>query len=443
MLLRHPSTFRRLWIGQSVSVIGDGMQRLALLWWAKHHGGNGLLVTVALSTVIPVVVGSPLGGWLADRVERRRLLLGADLARLATSGVLAGLLLAGRAAPVAVCALVVVAGLGTALFDPTYASAVPTLVADDDLPAANGLNMAQGAVGGLAGPLIAGLLIGVADLGWVMVINAATFLWSATCVAGCVLPRPGAAVAPAGGDGTPTGLVPDTPPPGGLRAGLEVVRGVTGLGSLVALASTLNMVVAPVPVLIAALAVDRFDAGPRTFGLLEVLLSAGLLVGSLLAGRLARGRLRSSFVVLGACLAVAGALPLGGVAVALVFAGLAIAVANTEAITLFQRAVPSNLHGRVFGVLGAFAEGLRPAGLALAAPLLGAAGVTGAFLVVGLCVIGATVALGRRLPAVRGGSAAAGSAAAGSAAGDDEHVGAVDVAEVGFVGVDLGEPELA
>ena len=71
MLLRTPSAFRRLWVGQFVSTIGDGMQRIALLWWAKHHGGNGLLVAVALSTIVPTIVCSPIGGWLASGIGAR------------------------------------------------------------------------------------------------------------------------------------------------------------------------------------------------------------------------------------------------------------------------------------------------------------------------------------------------------------------------------------
>ena len=60
MLLRTAPLFRRLWVGQFVSTIGDGMQRIALLWWAKHHGGNGLLIAVALATMLPTIVCSPI-----------------------------------------------------------------------------------------------------------------------------------------------------------------------------------------------------------------------------------------------------------------------------------------------------------------------------------------------------------------------------------------------
>src|SRR6476620_2863853 len=156
MVLRTYRNFRMIWVGQVVSVVGDGMQRVALLWWARRAGGNGLLTAVALATMIPVIACSPVGGWLADRYDRRLLMIGADVARLSTTGVLAALVLGHHTAPVLVCALVAISAGATAVFDPTYSAVVPTLIEPEHRPAANGLNMANSAVGGLVGPLIGG-----------------------------------------------------------------------------------------------------------------------------------------------------------------------------------------------------------------------------------------------------------------------------------------------
>jgi len=416
MLLRRARTFRRLWIGQSVSVIGDGMQRIALLWWAKHHGGNALLAAIALSTVVPVVAGSPIGGWLADRADRRRLLLGADLVRLGSTSTLAVLLFGGNPSSVVVCALVVVAGFATSVFDPTYATAVPSVVAEVDLPAANGLNMANGAIGGLAGPLLGGVLIGVFDLGWVMVINAATFAWSAGCIASIRLPqRPGALV--------DEGADAATPSP---RRTLSLVRSDRRVVRLVGLGSVVNMVVAPVPMLIVALAVDRFHTGAAAFGLLEIMVSVGILIGALTAPRLARGPIAAPLLVMGSCIVAAGSLPLIGSAGAFVLLGIAVAVANTSIITMLQLAVPDEMRGRVFGVVGALGEGLRPAGLALGAPLLAAGGVRGAFAVVGGCVVLATLAWGRIGAPIAAAPSAGGVAALAAVALDGEAYELVD-----------------
>ena len=104
--------------------------------------GNGLLVAVALSTIVPTIVCSPIGGWFADHVDRRILMAGADLARLGLSGLLALLLFGGDPPVALVCALIVAASIAASVFDPSYRAAVPTIVADEHLPAANGLDMA-------------------------------------------------------------------------------------------------------------------------------------------------------------------------------------------------------------------------------------------------------------------------------------------------------------
>jgi MFS family permease len=371
MILRTHPTFRRLWLAQVVSVVGDGMQRVALLWWAKQTGGTTLLTVVAACAMVPLIVAAPVGGWLADRFDHRRLLVLADLARVATTGLLA--LTVWNGGSVVACTLVALTALGTAVFDPTYASAVPAVVDPADRPAANGLNIANSAVGGLAGPLVGGALIAAFDVRTVLIVNAATFAWSALVLGGTRLPRRQPAASPM-----------DTPAEQpGLRTALGSMLADTLLRRLLMLACMLNLVVAPVPLLLVSLAVDRFGLGPQGYTALVVTLSAGMLVGSLAAPVLARRPLVLWTAVIGAGFAAAGLLPAIAAGAALVCGGVAIAAANTSLLTLFQGRVPEDMRGRVFGVLGAASEGLRPAGLFLAGPLLGVAGVTGAFVVVG------------------------------------------------------------
>jgi len=381
MVLRRHRRFALLWLGQVVSVVGDGMQRIALLWWAAGHGGTTLLVAIAVSGIVPIVAVSPLGGWAADRYDRRALLVGADLLRVGTVALLAASVATGDPAPVLVCALVALTEVGTAVFDPTYNAAVPTVVSDDDLAAANGLNLANSAAGGLAGPVVGGLLLAWLGVSAVLVVNAVTFAWSAAFVMAVRLPRPERSADPE-------------------HAGRPVTRDLLAnpeLRRLTKLAATLNLVVAPVPMLIVTLAVTEFGAGPRSYGLLQAMLSAGLLAGALTAGALAKGR----HALVGSMLGVASSLmalalvPIIGAYVALALGGIAVAVANTSLITTFQRAVPPELMGRAFGALGALSEGLRPLGLLLAGPLLATAGVRGAFAVVALGVVGATLAWAR------------------------------------------------
>jgi hypothetical protein len=383
-VLRRHRDFARLWLGQVVSVSGDGMQRIALLWWAGQHGGTSLLVAVAVCGIVPLVALSPVGGWAADRYDRRRLMVAADILRVSTSGLLAVAMLWGTPPVALVCALVALTAVGTAAFDPTYAATVPTLVPEEDRPAANGLNLANSAAGGLVGPILGGLLLAALGIGGVLVVNAATFAWSALCVLAARIPA------------APATLVTEPSPaavagsePGPVRAVLADRQ----LRRLVALAATLNLVAAPVPLLIVSLADVRLGVGVQVYALLEAVLSAGVLVGALTAGMLAARKhaMAVSMLALGGCLASLGLVPLAGAFVALGLCGVSIAVANTALITIFQNSVAPEVQGRVFGVVGAMAEGLRPLGLLLAGPLLAFAGVSGAFAVVGLAVVAATV----------------------------------------------------
>ncbi len=378
MVLRLYRNFRLIWIGQVVSVIGDGMQSVALLWWARRVDGNGLLSAVALSMIVPFVLCAPLGGWLADRLDRRHLLMMADMQRLVVTAALALLVINHQTSAVLVCSLVGLAAIASAVFDPTYSAVLPSLIEPEHRPAANGLNLANSAVGGLLGPLIGGLLISMFDVGSVMLVNAATFAWSAIFISLARVPRPdGATPAPRKRHSTRDAMT-------------SVIRD-PQLRRIVGLMSVLNMVAAPVPLLIVALAVDRFHVDSTAYGVLEVMVSVGVLLGALLAGKVAKDAIGAPMLVVGVCLGAAGLLPIVGTAGLFVIGGVAIALASTSLSTKLQEVVEPEVRGRVFGVVGALGEGLRPVGLALSAPLLAIAGVSGAFVVVGVGIIVATL----------------------------------------------------
>src|SRR5436190_8436365 len=264
-VLRHRS-FRLVWSAQVISVVGDGMRTVALFWLAKtQFGTNAAVVAVAAATAIPVVLGSPLGGFAADRFDRRTLMVLADVDRGLVSTALALLLFTDRLTLGWLCALVAIAGIGTALFEPTFGAVIPTLVPADERASANGLNIANSAGGSLLGPLIGGTLLAAFGAGWVLAVDAASFAVSAALVAGARMPRPIPA-ARADGD-EPTTTVLET-----LRD-----RIVCRLGGL---ACILNFLVAPLTVLLVALAIDRHSAGPRLYAFIAMMIPAGLLAGS-------------------------------------------------------------------------------------------------------------------------------------------------------------------
>src|SRR4249920_2560940 len=94
MSIREHRSFLRIWSGQVVSNLGDGVHRIALLWWTRQStGSDAAVVVVALATVIPSLLAAPLAGWIVDRISRRTVMLASDAIRLITSVALALLLM--------------------------------------------------------------------------------------------------------------------------------------------------------------------------------------------------------------------------------------------------------------------------------------------------------------------------------------------------------------
>ncbi len=420
MLLRTPSPFRRLWVGQFVSTIGDGMQRLALLWWALparrqrpvarhralHHdprpspsrrSGDGWPITW---TVGGCSSRPTWCGWC-----RRRSWHSSSPPIGHRSSPWAPRSSSRRSLP--------------AVFDPSYSAAVPTVVATEDLPAANGLNMANSAVGCLVGPLAAGGLISAAGLGWVLAVNAVSFAWSAAVIASCgcrARPRPTVThlVSVSGDRSTPCDPSPDS------DASSAWPRRSTWSWHR--------------PVFLAALAVSRLDTGPLGFGLLQVLLGVGLLAGF---RRCRCARHRSTRV------AVRGAGRRPGPRRRAARRGCGVCARRRRGCRGDRQhrgdgAAPAWRARRGTGPgvrrAGVRLEGLRPLGLVLAAPLLAGVGVSAAFVVVGMSVTLVSLGLARGL-VVEGGSTRRETVRVETSASglhaDDAHVGRVGERVVG------------
>jgi MFS family permease len=177
--------FALMWTGMTVSMIGDGVYLIAVAWQAYDLSDSPtLLAMVGLAWSLPQVVLLLASGVLADRMDRRHLMIAGDVVRgvsIATVGVLS---LADRLTPSRLIALVVVYGAGQAIFGPAFSSIVPTIVPDDLLVEANSLAQFVRPVAlTLIGPLVGGLVIEAFGTGWAFIADAATFAVSALTIA--------------------------------------------------------------------------------------------------------------------------------------------------------------------------------------------------------------------------------------------------------------------
>ena len=176
--LRYPA-FRRLLTALAVSQIGDWLYNLALvvLVYDRTHSAAWAGVTTA-ARVVPVVTLGPLGGVLADRFDRRRIMIVSDLARMGLMVLLAAV--AAARLPILLAPLIAATATAfSAPYLPCVAAVTPRVVDDADLPGANAARSAVAGLGIIVGPALGGLLLLLGSPAFAFALNAVTFGLSA------------------------------------------------------------------------------------------------------------------------------------------------------------------------------------------------------------------------------------------------------------------------
>lgn len=384
--------FRLLFAGETVSVLGDQFHFVALAWLALQLTGSGLaLGTVLMTAAIPRAIFMLVGGAFSDRFSPRSLMLASNAVRGVVVGILAALVLGGRAELWHLYVLAGIFGVVDAFFYPALNTIVPMLVPSRQLAPANALVQGAQQITGLVGPALAGLMIALVQTGPAFVIDAASFGVAAVAlllIAGGR--RPAADPAAAGERQSMASSIG-----GGIRAAWAdpPVR------SLVFLTAAFNFAfTGPISVGLAFLADNRFDGGSAAFGLLFSAFGGGALLGAIAAGSIANPPRLGLIVMviafgLGIGLALIGLAPslpvaLGILAVMGVLAGFI----NVQVIAWLQSRIPDELRGRVMSLVTLGSVGLAPVSLAIAGALIDVGAVTGVFLAAGAIVILAAVA---------------------------------------------------
>ena len=176
--------FALLWTGMAISMVGDGVYVVAIAWQVYAISNRpSALAFVGVAWSLPQVLLMLLSGALADRFDRRRLMIAGDLIRCAAIAAIGTLSITGRLTVPLVVGLVVVYGVGQAIFQPSFSAIVPTIVPGDLLVEANSLaQFVRPFAMMLLGPLVGGLLIAAFGAGWAFVFDGGTFAFSALMI---------------------------------------------------------------------------------------------------------------------------------------------------------------------------------------------------------------------------------------------------------------------
>jgi DHA3 family tetracycline resistance protein-like MFS transporter len=176
--------FALLWTGMAISMVGDGVYVVAIAWQVYEISNRpSALALVGVAWSLPQVLLMLLSGALADRFNRRRLMIAGDLIRCAAIATIGTLSITGRLTVPLVVGLVVVYGVGQAIFQPSFSAIVPTIVPGELLVEANSLaQFVRPFSMMLLGPLIGGLLIAAFGAGWAFVFDGGTFVFSALMI---------------------------------------------------------------------------------------------------------------------------------------------------------------------------------------------------------------------------------------------------------------------
>jgi MFS family permease len=358
--------FRMLFAGQAVSLLGDGMVGVALAFAVLDLTGSvSDLGYVFAARTIPLVVFLLVGGVFADRLPRRAVMLNADIARLATQGTIAILLISGRAQIWQLVLTQAVYGTATAFFNPASTGLIPAVVSPGRLQQANALRALAMAAGNVAGPALAGVLVAAASPGWALAVDSASFGVSAIFLALLHLP--------------PHERVPVKPFLHELGEGWREVTSRSWVWSILIFAGLANMA-GNVFFIVGAYVAKTELGGASAWALIASAFGFGAVAGGIVVLRLRPRRpLRVAcvgFALFGippALLALG--VPAGVVAAGALFAGLAGAVGNTLWETTLQQYIPRRALSRVSAYDWLVSMGLAPVGQVLIGPIVAGVGV--------------------------------------------------------------------
>lgn len=337
--------FMIIWLGELISSIGSGMTAFAVTVYVHELTGSATWVSiVALLAFLPTMLLSPVGGILADRYDRRlMMILGDSLSVIGLIFIFVSIQ-AGYTGVLPICIGVTISGVFVSLLNPAYNATITDLLTEDEYTKASSLVQIAGSSRYLISPAIAGLILSFTDIRTILIIDMATIV--VTVVAVSTVRK---SIVAKKTNVHKSSLVDE------LKEGFSYIAKDKGVKNLVILMTFMCFFVGFLQTLITPMVLSFADA--KTLGIMESVSAVGMLIGSVIVGVLNIKKnnakvLMCSLMVAGLFIAMVGiTTKIVFIVIACTLFFIALPFINTSADVLIRKRIPNSVQGRVWGLI--------------------------------------------------------------------------------------------
>jgi MFS family permease len=351
----HYRDFRVMWIGACTSSVGTWMQKLAQSWLVLQLSGSPFLLGLdAFLGEIPIFLFSLVGGVVADRTERRNLLLASQVLQMTCAFFLATLFALHVVQVWHILTLSFFVGLAQSFGGPAYSALVPTLVSTEDLPNAIALNSIQFNLARVIGPVLGGIALANWGATWCFGLNGVSFV---AVIISLLMVRTRFVPAKTGESMLTS-----------MKQGIGFIRKQTAMEALIVLAFCMTTLAIPLLVFLPVFARDVLHGDASTFTILLSCSGAGSIVGALVVAGLGRFKHQGRsalllLILLGGLIAAFSLSTALALSAVLVFLSGAVLIAVFATISsLVQMITSDQMRGRVMSVYNVAFRGGMPIG---------------------------------------------------------------------------------
>jgi MFS family permease len=387
--------FQLFFSGQLISLIGTWMQSVAQAWLVYRMTGSSLLLgAVGFASQFPVFLVAPIGGIVADRHNRHRVVIATQVASMILALILAGLTLTGVVTVREIFALAILLGVVNAFDIPGRQSFIVDMVGKEHLMNAIALNSSMFNAARIIGPAVAGIMVARIGEGWCFFANGISYV---AVIVGLFMMR-----VP-----EPKPLAARASPLAHIMEGFRFVRHTAPIRALLLLLGLVSLVAMPYTVLMPLFADRILHGGARALGILMGATGVGALLGALTLAS------RSGVSGLGRWVALSCA----GFGISLVLfsfsrvfwlsaalllpVGFCMMLQMSSSNTLIQAMVPDHLRGRVMAVYSMMFMGMAPLGALLGGALADRLGAPVTVAMGAVAALGGAALFGLHLPKIR------------------------------------------